>query len=437
MLYTYEKAVEYIEEIPKFTTKNKLEYTKECLRRLGNPEKDKKIIHVAGTNGKGSVCAFLSSMLGAGGYRTGLFISPHLVTINERFQINEVPVSDETFLQAFKTIKALADELTREGDYHPTYFEFLFLMGMILFQEADVDYILLETGIGGRLDATNSIEYPIACVITSISLDHMEHLGNTVSEIAGEKAGIIKPVIPVICDGNSPDAVKVVKARAKEMRSPYYQIQEENCRILKNTADGIDFSFKCAYYGDMTLCIPFPAKYQVMNAALAMETMGVLHNVHKIPEEKLQIGMKQTKWQGRMETILPDIIVDGAHNQDGLKRFVETAKYFQKEHLVTLLFSAAADKDYEHMIQVICEQLTLISVVTTQIKGGRSAAAEKLAVIFKKNGCQNVYAEQNAEQAFEKACELKKDGLLFCVGSLYLIGEIKDYIRRKVHDQLR
>ena len=204
----YEEAVAYIEETPKFTTKNKLEHTKECLRRLGSPEERFKVIHVAGTNGKGSTCAFLTSILREAGYSCGLFTSPHLVVINERFQINEKNIDDDTFLHAFEKVKKLADELVAEGSYHPTYFEFLFLIGMVIFADAGVDYVVLETGLGGKLDATTAVEHPLACVITSISFDHMQYLGNTITAIAGEKAGIIVPGVPVIYDGNDALALK-------------------------------------------------------------------------------------------------------------------------------------------------------------------------------------------------------------------------------------
>ena len=204
----YEEAVAYIEETPKFTTKNKLSHTKECLRRLGNPEKKFRVIHVAGTNGKGSTCAFLTSIFREAGYSCGLFTSPHLVTINERFQINEQNIDDDTFLAAFLKVRALADELVAECSYHPTYFEMLFLMGMVIFADAGVDYVMLETGLCGRLDATTAVEEPAACVITSISFDHMQYLGNTIREIAGEKAGIIVPGVPVIFDGNDKEAAK-------------------------------------------------------------------------------------------------------------------------------------------------------------------------------------------------------------------------------------
>ena len=158
---TYREAVAYIEGIPKFTTKNKLDHTKECLRRLGNPQEAFRVIHVAGTNGKGSVCAFLTAALQAAGYRCGMFTSPHLVRVNERFQIDGKMITDETFVQAFRRVKELADTLVAEGDFHPTYFEFLFLMGMLIFAGAGVEFVMLETGLGGRLDATNAIAEPL------------------------------------------------------------------------------------------------------------------------------------------------------------------------------------------------------------------------------------------------------------------------------------
>ena len=189
---------------------------------------------MAGTNGKGSTCAFLTSILREAGYSCGLFTSPHLVEINERFQINEVNIDNDTFLKAFEKVKALADELVAEGSYHPTYFEMLFLMGMVIFAEAGVDYVTLETGLGGRMDATTAVENPVACVITSISLDHMQYLGDTVAKIAGEKAGIIVSGVPVIYDGNDPDAAEVISAKAKEMGSPAYEVKRtELSEILR------------------------------------------------------------------------------------------------------------------------------------------------------------------------------------------------------------
>ena len=239
----YTEAVAYINETPKFTTKNSLEHTKECLRRLGNPQDSFQVIHVAGTNGKGSVCAYLASVLREGGYGCGLFTSPHLVKINERFQIDEVPVEDELFLRAFEKVKHLADELTAQGSYHPTYFEMLFLMGMCIFQEAGVSYVVLETGLGGRLDATNAIENPLACVITSISMDHIQYLGDTVEAIAGEKAGIIKKAIPVIYDANRQKTAQVIEETAQGVGAPAYPVRREDFEIREITSSGIEFAY--------------------------------------------------------------------------------------------------------------------------------------------------------------------------------------------------
>lgn len=435
-MFTYEEAVAYIENIPKFTTKNKLEHTRKCLDLLGSPDKDRKIIHVAGTNGKGSVCAFLSSMLEQGGFRCGLFTSPHLVKINERFQINEVMISDQRFTEAFTEVKNLADRLVEEGDYHPTYFEFLFLMGMIVFKQEDVDYIVLETGLGGRLDATNSVLSPMACVITSISLDHVEYLGDTIEKIAGEKAGIMKKGVPVIFDGNRKEAAEVIKARAEELGCPWYEVKESRQKLLNYTPEGIRFLSASGVYGETELFVPFIARYQMMNAALALETMGVLREEHGLEKETLIKGIGGAKWQGRMETILPGVIVDGAHNEDGIARFVETVSYFQKEYPITLLFSTVADKEFPDMIKRVCKGLQFANVVTTEIWGSRKQSAKELAELFRLNGCSQVFVEPNPGKAFELAYEKKGDGLLFVAGSLYLAGEIKDYVRRNIHDEL-
>lgn len=427
----YEEAAAYIEETPKFTTKNKLEHTKECLRRLGSPEKKFKVIHVAGTNGKGSTCAFLTSILREAGYSCGLFTSPHLVEINERFQINEQNIDNESFLKAFEKVKALADEMVAEGSYHPTYFEMLFLMGMVIFAEAGVDYVVLETGLGGRLDATTAVENPIACVITSISFDHMQYLGNTIEAIAGEKAGIIVPGVPVIYDGNDEKAAKVIRDAALEKGSPSCEVKRGDTEIREITSAGIDFSFGNGYYGDKVFSIPFIARYQVMNAALALKTIEVLQETVKVPDAAVEKGLKETRWQGRMETVLPGVIVDGAHNEDGVEKFVETAEHFQKEYPLTLLFSAVDDKDYNDMIHTILSRISFRHVIVTQVGGYRKVSAEKLEEVFRIQGCEEAEACEDVQEAFEKALKEKgENGMLFCVGSLYLVGEIKALLRK-------
>ena len=427
----YEEAVAYIEETPKFTTKNKLSHTKGCLGRLGNPEKKFKVIHVAGTNGKGSTCAFLTSIFREAGYSCGLFTSPHLVVINERFQINEKNIDNQAFMSAFEKVKALADELVAEGSYHPTYFEMLFLMGMVIFAEAGVDYVMLETGLGGRLDATTAVEDPAACVITSISFDHMQYLGNTIAEIAGEKAGIIVPGVPVIYDGNNPEAAQVIRKQAEALGSPYYEVKKENTEILRNTSAGIDFCMENEYYGNTAFSIPFIAGYQVMNAALALKTAEVIKNVVNLPKDSVLRGLRETRWQGRMETVLPGVIVDGAHNEDGVEKFVETAEHFQKDYPLTLLFSAVDDKDYTDMIRTVAGRIRFQHVIVTQVGGYRKVPAEQLADIFRKEGCLCAESCEDVESSFRRALEYRgKEGMLFCVGSLYLVGEIKAIIQK-------
>lgn len=427
----YTEAVDYIETIPKFTVKHPPEHTRELLSRLGNPQEGIKIIHVAGTNGKGSVCAYLNAMLLAGGKKTGLFTSPHLVRINERFQINGEDVSDEQFLDAFLKVEKAAKEYEAEGEGHPSYFETLFLMGMLIFKEAGVEYLVMETGLGGRLDATNVVEKPLACIITSISRDHTEYLGDTLEAIAGEKAGIIKAGVPVIYDASQPGPASVIAAKAKEMGSPTWPMEPSFYEMKTQSREGITFTF--AYPGGekAELVIPYVAKYQMMNASLAFYTMHILQDVHDIPKNVLAEGLSKIKWPCRMEMAAPGVIIDGAHNEDGIAQFVSTAGYFAKENEITILFTAVADKHYHEMIGEICEGIHPSHVVATQIDGSRVVPAEVLAEDFRKAGCTDVCAEPEIGAAYEKALGKKGSGMLFCVGSLYLAGELKAYLAKR------
>lgn len=407
------------------------EHTRELLSRLGNPQEGIKIIHVAGTNGKGSVCAYLNAMLLAGGKKTGLFTSPHLVRINERFRINGEDVSDEQFLDAFLKVEKAAKEYEAEGEGHPSYFETLFLMGMLIFKEAGVEYLVMETGLGGRLDATNVVEKPLACIITSISRDHTEYLGDTLEAIAGEKAGIIKAGVPVIYDASQPGPASVIAAKAKEMGSPAWPMEPSFYEMKTQSREGITFTF--AYPGGekAELAIPYVAKYQMMNASLAFYTMHILQDVHDIPKNVLAEGLSKIKWPCRMEMAAPGVIIDGAHNEDGIAQFVSTAGYFAKENEITILFTAVADKHYHEMIGEICEGIHPSHVVATQIDGSRVVPAEVLAEDFRKAGCTDVCAEPEIGAAYEKALGKKGSGMLFCVGSLYLAGELKAYLAKR------
>ena len=430
-IMNYEEAMQYIHAVQWAGHKPGLTRTRTLLAALGDPHKRLKFVHVAGTNGKGSVCAYLNAMLLAGGKKTGLFTSPHLVRINERFQINGEDVSDEQFLDAFLKVEKAAKEYEAEGEGHPSYFETLFLMGMLIFKEAGVEYLVMETGLGGRLDATNVVEKPLACIITSISRDHTEYLGDTLEAIAGEKAGIIKAGVPVIYDASQPGPASVIAAKAKEMGSPAWPMEPSFYEMKTQSREGITFTF--AYPGGekAELVIPYVAKYQMMNASLAFYTMHILQDVHDIPKNVLAEGLSKIKWPCRMEMAAPGVIIDGAHNEDGIAQFVSTAGYFAKENEITILFTAVADKHYHEMIGEICEGIHPSHVVATQIDGSRVVPAEVLAEDFRKAGCTDVCAEPEIGAAYEKALGKKGSGMLFCVGSLYLAGELKAYLAKR------
>ncbi len=431
-LMTYAQAVAYIDETPKFTKKNTLLNTKAILQKLGNPQDSMKILHVAGTNGKGSVCAYLSSILTTAGKHTGLFTSPHLVEINERFQIDQEPVSDDAFLAAFHRVMDCVEEMQKEGCAHPTYFELLFLIGMVLFAENRVEYLVLETGLGGRLDATNAVEHPLVSIITSISLDHVEYLGDTIPAIAGEKAGIIKAGVPVVYDGTLPEVEQVMLAKAGEMGAKAYPVRPEMYEVLAETNKDIDFSIHSGYYEYKKLKISSVAEYQVMNALEAVTAIRVIDTEEAFTEEIIREGLARMKWQGRMETVLPGVILDGGHNKAGVAEFVKTAKRLEENYPVTLLFSAVSDKDYEHMIETICRELRFHTVVVTEVGCNRAVPASHLAACFRRFSKVRILECPKISDALETALEAKgEDGMLFCVGSLYLVGDIKRELRNR------
>ena len=436
----YTEAVDYIENIPKFTKKNKPENTLEMVRRLGHPERAWKIIHVAGTNGKGSVCAFLASILQDAGSKVGLFTSPHLVELTERFQINGVQVSQEDFTEAFVRVKQVVDEMMADGYAHPAYFELLFGVSLLIFRKAGIEYLVLETGLGGRLDATNLVEHPIATVITSISMDHMEYLGDTIGQIASEKAGIIKEGVPVIYDGRVPEVEQVVLAQAERMHAPAYPYYSSMTEILDKTDKSIDFVLNYSYddkektagrTGSMQITVPYLAEYQLVNSSLAAITAHVIDPEGKLTDEAIAAGIAETRWQGRMETVLPGVVLDGAHNADGIREFIRTVQSVEKRREVSLLFSAVADKEYDTMIRTICEAAHFSHVTVTQIDGSRIVPAQQLAEVFRKYTSAPVEACPDIRQAFETALAARGEGMLFCAGSLYLVGELKAILRNE------
>lgn len=426
--FTYEEAATYIEEIPKFTKKHTLEHTKMFLKRLGNPAADRKIVHVAGTNGKGSVCAYLQAILMAEGKRTGFFTSPHLVSVNERIRVDNIQIDNETFLKVFRKVLKIVRQMVEDGIEHPSYFEFLFGMGMTAFAETDVEYIILETGLGGRLDATNAIDNPALAIITSISLDHTAILGDTIEKIAGEKAGIIKPGVPVLFDGSSKKAAEVIKAKASELGVSCREVTKNAYEIQEVHRKYIAFSRRSAYDKDVIFQVPMCGCYQAMNAELALEASEYLLAGEEIHMDRWKEALAELHWEGRMERVGAHITVDGAHNPGAMEAFVESVKALDESERgeMVLLFSAVSDKKYDQMIEYLCENLDVKAYVVTQIEDERGVPAEELADVFRRYTDRPVYCKERLEDAVRTAMnERGETGEIYCLGSLYLVGMMK------------
>lgn len=426
--FTYEEAAAYIEEIPKFTKKHMLEHTKTFLKRLGNPAADRKIVHVAGTNGKGSVCAYLQAILMAEGKRTGFFTSPHLVSVNERIRVDNIQIDNETFLKVFRKVLKIVRQMVEDGIEHPSYFEFLFGMGMTAFAETDVEYIILETGLGGRLDATNAIDNPALAIITSISLDHTAILGDTIEKIAGEKAGIIKPGVPVFFDGSSKKAAEVIKAKASELGVSCREVTKNAYEIQEVHRKYIAFSRRSAYDKDVIFQVPMCGCYQAMNAELALEASEYLLAGEEIHMDRWKEALAELHWEGRMERVGAHITVDGAHNPGAMEAFVESVKALDESERgeMVLLFSAVSDKKYDQMIEYLCENLDVKAYVVTQIEDERGVPAEELADVFRRYTDRPVYCKERLEDAVRTAMnERGETGEIYCLGSLYLVGMMK------------
>lgn len=451
---TYEETVAYILDIPRFTKKNEISHTREFLRRLKDPQDSFPVIHVAGSNGKGSVCAFLDSVLRESGLKTGLFTSPHLISIRERFRIQGEPCTREQFLAAEQIVRSVVQGMQRDGLAHPTFFEYIFAIGMVLFRQAGVDCAVLETGMGGRLDATNVVKHPILTVITSISLEHTEILGDTIEAIAAEKAGIIKSGVPVLFDGNEPKATPVILQAARKKQAPAEEISMGNIKILLNDGKHIDFSLENGY--DVTnVRIPFPAEYQVRNGALALAAVNRLKDIWEISDEAAARGFQNAKWPGRMEELYPDVYLDGAHNISGVQAFLEAAGRVAESPSI-LLFSMVKEKNYQEALGMICQVGNWEEIILTQISDNpRALSAEQLrqglppgyAAAGEGDG-KHLDADEERQkvkiltikeprEALAQAMADKKPGQkLFCAGSLYLIGELEKIAGGYKDDQL-
>lgn len=430
----YREAEAYINDIPKFSKEKSRENTAAILAHFGHPETSFSYIHVAGTNGKGSVCAYLDSMLRSAGRRTGLFTSPHLITTTERMKVDGQDISEGSFVSIFEELMAVVKERQARGYPHPTYFEWLYLMAMIWFGRSHIEYGVMETGLGGRLDATNLIEHPVLTVITSISYDHMEILGSTLTEIAGEKAGILKKGVPVICDGSEPEVLEVIGKRAGKLQCPMTVLYPHQIKNILNRGKNIDFLLEDMYHERYSIHLNTAAVYQTMNSSLAWLAMKQLcrqdDRLRAIPEHILLRGLEEMHWPGRMEEVLPNVYVDGAHNVGGIRRLVQTLGSGFAGRPVWMIFAVASDKDYRQMIEILCALPDLKGVIVTELTNSRKTDLAGVAAIFKKNWHGYVGHSYNISEAIiEGRRRAGDDGMLVCAGSLYLAGSVLEALQ--------
>lgn len=429
---TYGAAVDYINATPKFTTKNSMDDTARFWARLGYPAKNGKILHIAGTNGKGSVCAYLCSVLGKAGISCGMFTSPHLVTMRERFVINGEMVSEADFLYAFRVVMGEVKRLATA--YHPTFFELLFFMAMVLFEKYGVEYVVLETGLGGRLDATNVVEEKKLCILTSIGYDHMEYLGETLPLIAREKAGIMRPGVPVVYPERQEDVSRVFEEYAEEIGAKIFSIGKAAIKEIKIRHKTIDFSLHLHYYDYIGFTVSTSALYQVENAALAANALALL-NDRRITVSALQDGIREMVWEGRMEEILPSVYLDGAHNVDGIRAFLDTVKSHSCAGRRVLLYSTVRDKQYTKAAAMLAQAGLFEEICLVPLQGERALPLEQLTDSFGQYTGFDIKAYETLDTAFAELLAQKNDGdEVYIVGSLYLAGEVKALLRRLKND---
>lgn len=396
------------------TVKLGLERIQAVLDALGNPERPMRIVHVAGTNGKGSTCAMIEAALRGAGRRTGLFTSPHLVEPAERIQIAGRPVSREDFSRAFDAVHAAVDALIERNaiDGHTSYFETITAMGFWLFREAAIEWLVLEVGLGGRLDATNCV-MPELCVITPVDFDHEQYLGGTLESIAFEKAGILKAGVPAVIAPQHPEAMAVIEARAQELGVECARAADWTVRDLDIDARGCRYRAVNAG-ASMEVRCPLAGEHQVVNsltAALALSRLGV------DPE-----GMATAVWPGRLERVSeqPEIILDGAHNPAGARALAAYIKRFYGGRRVRMIYGTMRDKAIEEIAEVLLPLADNLVLTAPE-----SPRALRPAVIRDFLDRPGVRIAENVAQAIQMMQPAQENDVLFITGSLFLVGEAR------------
>ncbi|MGN0145289.1 MAG: bifunctional folylpolyglutamate synthase/dihydrofolate synthase [Clostridium sp.] len=432
MKMTYEEAMNYIRSIGMFGSNYGLERTYRLLEILGNPHEKLKLIHVAGTNGKGSTTAMISKMLRGMGFKVGMYTSPYLEEFEERIQINGINIPKDRLVDLLEKVKGAISRVIEDGYSHPTEFEIITVMMFLYFYEEKVDYGVIEVGLGGRLDSTNVI-IPKVSVITSISLDHINLLGNTLGEIAGEKAGIIKEGVPVILYPQKKEAEEVILKIAEERNSKVYKVNKDDGELIDidyaNISQHVEVKGMNNTY---KVDLPLLGEHQILNLSVAIKAVEVLCSVENIKLEKgiIEEALRDVKWIGRLETLnkKPLIVIDGAHNIDGIRSLTNNVRKYFKYNKMYLLLGILADKQVGEMIEEITPMAEKVFALTPHNERAENNYDLKNE-ISKVNS--NVEAVDDYETAIKKAVsEADEDSLILVSGSLYMIGDMRKIITR-------
>ena len=426
----YDEAMKYITEVGNFGSNYGLERTHKLLEYLDNPEKNLKLIHIAGTNGKGSTTSMITEILMGEGYKVGMYTSPFIEEFEERIQINRNNIPKESLAILMDEIKVAVDKVIEAGYNHPTEIEIITVLMLLYFKKENIDFGVIEVGLGGTLDSTNVIK-PIIQVITSISFDHTNLLGNTLEKIAREKAGIIKRGIPTVIYPQQEEVLKVIKNKCFEMDSELYIANNENLKF-KNIVN-LDKPYQLLKYNnEIDILLPLLGEHQIINLSVAMQAIEVLNNKNIIDISIANIvkSIKNVSWKGRLEVLSnnPYVVIDGAHNIQGIKTLSRNIKnYFKYENLY-LILGILADKDVEEMIKIITPMAKKVySVTPNSIRGELAESLKDEVSKFNKN-CK---AFDKYEEAYLEALnDASEKDLILASGSLYMIGDMRKIIRK-------
>ena len=416
------EAMEYIEQVNSLGIVPGLDSIRELCRRLGDPQNSLCFVHIAGTNGKGSVSAYIASVLQEAEYRVGRYISPVIFEYRERIQVNGRMISKKSLCQGMEQIKAVCDEMVSQGLAHPTPFEIETALGFLYFLEKRCDIVVLETGMGGMLDATNIVENTVAAVLTSVSMDHMQFLGNTLEKIADQKAGVMKKGRPVVSAVQRPEVMKVIRARAEKLGCQLTVAEPERLTHVHYGLERQRFD-----YGERKkLEISLAGQYQIENAALAVDVLDVLgENGFAVSDKQLRLGLSKTRWQGRF-TILkkhPLFIVDGAHNEDAAKRLAESIEFYFTKGKIIYIIGMLRDKEYDKVIALTHAYADDIITVTPP-DNPRALSAYELA-----QEVARIHPRVTAVDSLEEAVEMSlllagREDVIIAFGSLSFLGRL-------------